>query len=115
MDCRKNATEKNKVSFNLHHIMSRSIFPYNFVCGCILTILIINKILQVNCVDLDNGKKDTNGKGCDHYHVYPGECGSSDNADFKATQLCCSCRGIEARSIFIELMQYYSKIQLYCV
>ena len=46
------------------------------------------------CVDLDNGVTDRFGDGCSYYRQDPDDCGSGDDDDFTASELCCACKGI---------------------
>jgi len=45
------------------------------------------------CFDNSLGAKDPFEDGCDAYRRNPGLCGTSDDEDFTAADMCCSCNG----------------------
>lgn len=45
------------------------------------------------CTDTDNGKMDKYGDNCHYYVRYPTESGRYDDDDFKAMEMCCTCKG----------------------
>ena len=59
-----------------------------------LTIYYTTKLLLDVCIDSDNGKTDTDGDGCEWYDANLGHCGDYDDDDFRAKELCCSCKGM---------------------
>ena len=46
----------------------------------------------VECVDTSNGATDDAGYNCSHYIHVPEYCGSYDDSDFKASDMCCECK-----------------------
>lgn len=46
-----------------------------------------------NCVDQDYGVADVYGDKCEWYESSPDSCGTYDDDDFVADELCCACGG----------------------
>jgi len=49
------------------------------------------------CTDSDNGKTDIGGDSCVWYNEQPVLCGSYDDDDFKAKEMCCACKACDAK------------------
>lgn len=46
------------------------------------------------CFNTNDGATDTTGDDCDSWYVaFPDTCGSYDDADFTAADVCCVCGG----------------------
>ena len=46
------------------------------------------------CLDTNNGATDSYGAGCyAFYGIHVDECGTTDDNDFKAFEMCCACGG----------------------
>jgi len=53
----------------------------------------INGKCKKICKDTDNGASDTEGDNCASFYDYhPDQCGCCDDDDFKANEMCCSCK-----------------------
>ena len=48
---------------------------------------------SVTCEDSAGDATDSYGDGCEWYDENPGDCGSYDDDDFSASEMCCTCKG----------------------
>jgi hypothetical protein len=45
------------------------------------------------CIDTNAEGRDSGNDSCSWYESYPGSCGSYDDSDFRANEMCCACNG----------------------
>lgn len=69
----------------------------DLMCNAENILLLSDNALPENCdgicVEQDFGVRDSDNNGCDHYEGSPELCGTADDADFTAEDLCCECGG----------------------
>ena len=49
--------------------------------------------VELVCLEMDGEARDSGNDSCTWYAMYPGSCGSYDDGDFVAGDMCCSCGG----------------------
>ena len=62
---------------------------------------LVNGQCTSKCIDTTT--TDASGDGCDWYDSRPNECGSYDDDDFVAKEMCCSCKGASTTDTTTEI------------
>ena len=67
----------------------------NPVAHLLFNVIYISCKFKADCQDTDIGVTDLFGYNCSNfYNDYLEECGRWDDADFSASAMCCTCKGI---------------------